>query len=52
MVLFMTKLPFVDRTEKEVNEWFDNTIIVDAVSFSPSIRILKSFSYRKARCLM
>lgn len=25
----LTKIPYVDRTEKEVNDWFDNRVIID-----------------------
>lgn len=25
----LAKMPFVDRTEKEINDWFDNTTVID-----------------------
>ena len=29
MVDALAKVPFVDRTEKEINDWFDNKTIID-----------------------
>ncbi len=49
----LAKVPFADRTEKEINDWFDNRTIVDdkswtsntAVNGDPKVLLIKEMNY-------
>ncbi|UCE65816.1 MAG: hypothetical protein JSU85_13285 [Candidatus Zixiibacteriota bacterium] len=67
MVDALSKVPFVDRTEKEINDWFDNTTIIDdkpmtsgtAINGEPTILLInkgpgltvKGISYSGVLCI-